>query len=254
MTTETTPSPATPEHRSLAQRIRRWVVGTIIVSFGIAALGGIIVLLSGTWSETAAKVLGTTALTGLFSVAVLCGVALVGKRAQWFGWATVGISLLTLVYLLWQLWTEFRWSSDHSFQLTITMCILTAACAVASLLLPLITHDRELVRGLLMATLSFIALGVLLTLLAVWEVWFADAEGYWRITGVAWILAALGTIVLPVVSLLIRANTHAEGAAPTEATYAPRSSALSPDSLDRIAAAAREAGITPDDLVRRLLP
>src|SRR5690606_21023493 len=119
---------------SLAHQIRRGVVWAIILSFGIAALGGVAVLLSGAWTDLTAKVLATTALTGLFSVGVLCGAALFEKAGQWFGWVTVVISLGTLIQILAQLWTDFP-SLDRIYEWAITLCILTAACAVASLLL-----------------------------------------------------------------------------------------------------------------------
>lgn len=272
-----TPQPGRPntrplrEPKSLAQQIRRWVVGVIIVSFAIAALGGIIVLLSGAFSETAGKVLGTTALTGLFSVAVLCGIALVGKRAQWFGWATVVISIITLVRLLWLIWAEPNWG-DHSFELTITMCIITAACAVASLLLLLSAHDRAVVRVLLYVTLGFIALGVLLSLLAIWRVIPDDPENFWRGTGVVWILAALGVVVVPVMSLLMRAPKATAAAAaaspqyqatPPVTTVAPQPAGselpaaaqtqLSPNAVAHLTAAANAAGVSPDEFVNQLL-
>lgn len=254
MTASTPQRPRT--RRSLAQQLRRWVVGVIIASFGVAALGGVVVLLSGAWTDTVAKVLGTTAFTGLFSVAVLCGIALVGRRVQWFGWVTVGVSAFTLVRILWLIWADPIWS-DYSWRLTFTASILTAACAVSSLLLLLSAHDRPAVRLLLSVTLGFIGLGVLLSLLAVWELIPGGDEVFWRGTGVVWILAALGVVVLPVMSLLMRdprptpVEVQADpAAAPMDLGHA---APLSPASVARIAEAARVAGVSPDELVDRLL-
>lgn len=170
-----------PAARSLAHTIRRWVVGVIIVSFSIAALGGIVVLLSGSWSETAGNVLATTALTGIFSVAVLCGIALAARAAQWFGWLTfvsraatwfgwltVVVSIVTLALLLMQLWGDYRWS-DILFELDVTLCVITAALAVSSLLLLLVSHHRQSVRAFLYVTLGLIAIGVILSLVPVWN-------------------------------------------------------------------------------------
>lgn len=240
---------APPAQKPLIQRIRRWIVGVIIVSFAIAALGGIAVLLSGAFNETAGKVLGTTALTGLFSVAALCGVALFGRRAQWFGWVTVGIAIITLGRILWLIWAEPNWA-DYSYEWTFTFCILSAASAVAALLLLLSDHSRSLVRVLLYVTLGLIALGVLLSILALWRVIPNDSDSFWRGTGVVWILAALGVVVLPVMSLLLRApKTPAvqQHAAPGSAQQ------LSPDSIARIEAAAQAAAMTPDEFVWRML-
>lgn len=54
--------------RRTATTIRRAIVAVIVVSFGVAALGGIAVLLSGAMSDTVGRVLPTTALVGVFSV------------------------------------------------------------------------------------------------------------------------------------------------------------------------------------------
>lgn len=263
MSTNETANHAPPQNPLLHQ-VRRWIVGVIIVSFGIAALGGIIVLISGSFNDTAGKVLGTTALVGLFSVAALCGVALLGKRAQWFGWVTVGIALITLGRLLWLIWADPAWS-DFSFETTLNLCIITAACSVASLLLLLSDHRRKLVRGLLIATLVCIGVGTLLTVISIWQIVDADYETYWRGTGVVWILGALGVVVLPVMSLLLRKQepvgaTAGVTQAPVSSLTEPgaanfaQTQALSPESFARIEAAARASQLTPDEFVQQWLP
>ncbi len=250
----------------LAHRLRRAVVIAIVASFGAAAVAGIAVLLGGVQSDAAGKVLATTSLTGVLSVAVLCGAALLGKRAQAFGWVTIAVSLATLVRALWLIWGDPDWSG-HSFELTLTMAIVTAACAVASLLLLLVAHERRAVRMLLFATLAMLAFGVLLTLFLVWDLGpDYDAPGrdafyerFWQLTGIVWILAALGIVVVPVMSLLLRAGRQPQATAVAVPTAAAPGSApaptvqLSPASQQKLAQAALAAGVTPDELVERLL-
>jgi hypothetical protein len=252
--------------KPFAHRIRRWIVVVIVASFALAAVAGIAELLGGVTSDPAMKVLGTTALIGVFSVAALCGAALIGRRVQWFGWIAVGVSVLTLARLLWVIWAEPDWD-EGAFKLTITLVILTGACAIASLLLLLVAHDRRPVRSALFATLAMLAAGVLLTLMLLWELVGEYPDGYLQATGIVWILAALGIVVLPVMSLLLRtpAPTGAPGvdAAAAGGTalsgqgsreIAGSAHGLSQASLERIAAAARAEGISPDELVERLLP
>ncbi|WP_449281573.1 hypothetical protein [Leucobacter sp.] len=257
------PAPAIP--KPVAQRIRRWIVVVIVASFAIAAAAGIAVLLGGATSGPATKVLSTTALIGIFSVAALCGAALIGRRVQWFGWIAVGIAVVTLARLLWMIWIEPEWD-EGAFKLTITLVILTGACSIASLLLLLVTHDRRPVRSALFATLAMLAAGVLLTLVLLWELVGDYPDGYLQATGIVWILAALGIVVLPVMSLLLRSPgttaPHGPGAAGGGGPLTdqgPRADAdpvhdLSRNSLERIAAAARAEGLSPDELVERLLP
>ncbi|RGE21586.1 hypothetical protein [Leucobacter sp. wl10] len=251
------PGPAAPGPRApkpLAHRIRRWIVVVMVASFAIAAVAGIAVLLGGATSEPASKVLGTTALTGVFSVAVLCGAALIGRPVQWFGWITVAVSAATLARMLWMIWVEPGWDEDP-FKLTITMVILTGACAIASLLLLLVSHDRRSVRAALLTTLALLALGVLLTMLLIWEVAGDEDDVYLQATGIVWILAALGIVVLPVMSLLLRTPPPSRPVASDTGVQGPAdATGLSRASLERIAAAARAEGVTPDELVERLLP
>lgn len=248
--------------RPLAHRIRRWIVVVIIVSFAAAAVAGIAVLLGGVDSDPAVKVLSTTALIGLFSVAALCGAVLIGRRAQWFGWVAVVVSVVTLARLLWMVWEEPDWH-EGSFKFMITLVILTGACSIASLLLLLVAHDRRPVRSALFATLALLATGVVLTLLLLWEAVGEYPDGFLQATGIVWILAALGIVVLPVMSLLLRAPAEpaapsgvGPATAPGSAPAAPGAAdpGLSTASLERIAAAARAEGISPDEFVERLLP
>lgn len=242
--------------RSLAHRLRRAVVIAIVASFGAAALAGIFVLLGGMQSDAAGKVLATTSLTGVLSVAVLCGAALLGKKAQAFGWIAIGVSLATLARALWLIWGDPDWS-DRSFKVTFTMAIVTAACAVASLLLLLVDHERRSVRALLFATLGLLALGVLLTLFLLWDLGpdYGSPgrddfyERFWQLAGIVWILAALGVVVVPVMSLLLRVGRQPQALA---GAVAPALQ-LSPASQQKLAQAALAAGITPDELVERLL-
>lgn len=201
-------------------------------------------LLSDSWSETAVRALFTTALTGLISVAALCGIALVGKHMQWFAWLTVGVSLATYAWLLQLIWRDTD-ISEFGFQVTISLSILTTACAVASLLLLLVQHNM---RVLLYVTLGLITLGVFSIIAIIFEK-FPENDAYWRAMGVVWIFAALGTVVLPVISLL-RRNQNDVG----EALQKPESTRLSSGAIRRIESAAQAAGVTPDELVGKLLP
>ena len=71
-----------------------------------------------------------------------------------------------------------------------------------------------------------------------------SGEAYSRVLGIASILAALGAIVVPVLSLLLRDRRGAE---------APRPGGLSPEGIARIEAEAARRGITPDELVADLV-
>lgn len=230
---------------SFAQRIRRWVVILIVASFSIAAVAGIIVLFGDVNSEPAYQVLASTAFIGVFSVAVFCGVVLVGKRWQTFGWVTVTVAILTLLWCLRLVWGEPSWD-EPTVEVTVTACTLSAALSVSSLLLLLAEHRIRAVRLGLFVTLALIGVGVVMVLMPIWGLELDDFDWYIRAGGVIWILAALGIVVLPVLSIALK-NTQT---LPADAAVAR----LSPASVHHIEAVAQRAGITPDELIAHVLP
>jgi hypothetical protein len=184
--------------------LRRVIVWVIVASFGLAALGGIIVLLGGSLGETAGKVLLTTATVGGFSVAVLCCAALLGRRLRVFGLTGVIVSLLTLAWSLLLIWgSSFIDFGDPTYKILWTGLALTAAFSLASLLLLLADRQRVAVRVGLWVTLGLFAVVLALTVYVIWarEI---DSEVLPRVLGIAGILAALGAVVVPVLSLLLR--------------------------------------------------
>lgn len=232
------PTDAAP--RPLASRVRRVIVAVIVVSFGLAALGGIAVLLGAELGELAMKVLATTATVGLFSVAVLCCAALLGRRAQLFGFSGVGVAVVTAVLVLLLIWTES--GGDAFFRWLGTFVAATGAFALASLLLLLADRRRRVLRAGLTVTLVLIGLVFVLVVNLVWDGVGVDSEVYARVLGIIAILATLGTVVLPVMSLLLRDGQ----ASATDAVIAPELAA-------RLVAEAARRGISVEQLVAPVL-
>ena len=117
----------------------------IVVSFGLAAIGGITVLLGGSLGEPAGKVLATTAIVGAFSVAVLCCASLLGRRLRAFGIAGVVISLATLAWSLVMLWGADGLSFDEvMWKLLGTGIALTAASALEVAIVEFDHYDGDL--------------------------------------------------------------------------------------------------------------
>ena len=228
--------------RSGASRLRRVIVGVIVVSFSLAALGGIVVLLGGDLGEPAGKVLATTAAVGAFSIAVLCCAALVGRRIQVFGLIGAAVSVLTLVLLLVIIWAGF--SSDEWWDVLVravfTGIAATVAFSLASLLLLLSDRRRGAVRWGLWITLGLFAV----VLLMIWYlIWWSDTisgDAFARVLGVLSILAALGAVIVPVMSLLLPDQRRADD---------PSSPHISPELAQRLRAEASRRGVTVEDLV-----
>lgn len=234
MTDQTAAAP-----RTTVSLLRRILVGLIIASFGLAAVLGIVVLLGVELGEATGKVLATTAIVGAFSVAVLCCASLLGRRAQLVGMIGVIVSILTAVLVIWLVWDGdllSRW--DSLFRVLWTGVAATASFSLASLLLLLVDRRRSAVRVALLVALGLIALLLALT---VYLVWARDIDGeiFSRVYGIVAILAALGAVVVPVLSLLL----------PDAGGRADVDHAL----IERLAAEAQRRGITVEELVAPVL-
>ncbi|WP_420095973.1 hypothetical protein [Brevibacterium sediminis] len=246
--------------------LRRTIAIIIVVAFSLAAAGGIIVLLGDIESEATYKVIGTTALTGAVSVAAFCGATLIGRRTQWFGITTIGLAIVTMALSLWFLWGDPYADPDSYaleevlFQALSSLALVTAVASISALILLLVPRSW-VVRVGLPITLGLLALGTSLVLVTIWVESAWELEWLTRLNGIVWILAALGVVVVPLTSLLLRAGSKPAGADRAGETSArstqPSSSqpapALSPSTLERLEAAARAEGITVDELVDRLL-
>lgn len=224
-----------------ASVLRRVIVGVIVVAFAIAAIGGIIVLLGAQLEATSGRVLVTTAVVGLFSIAVLCCAALIGRPLQIVGVIGAGVSVVAALLAIWMIWVDYSSGApwETLWRTLWTAVAASVAFSVASLLLLLVGRRRPVVRIGLFATLGIIALLLVLT---VYLTWARDIEweSFGRLYGIVAILAALGTVVVPVLSLLVRD----ERPAPTR---------LSPVGAALLEDEALRRGVSPDELVRDLL-
>ncbi|HWI32271.1 MAG TPA: hypothetical protein VNT50_12345 [Microbacterium sp.] len=223
--------------------LRRIIVGIIVVAFGLAAIGGIAVLLGGDLGPDAGRVLGTTTIVGAFSVAVLCCAALAGRRLQIFGTIGAVVAIATAGLVIWAIWWQPGFSMpDVVWRLLWSGVTLTSAFALASLLLLLANRRRPAVRVGLAITLVLFGIVVALILGLVWFADLLDDDVYPRALGIFAILAALGAVVVPVLSLLMR--DQGDGPTPDE---------ISTEAAARLIAEAARRGITVDELVASLL-
>src|SRR5699024_4338850 len=98
-------TPTTTSTTSTTAPIRRWIVRVTMGSFSLAALLGIVALLSGgEFGETEGQILLTTLLVGVVSIAVLCYLTTAGRHSQpvgVVGGVTVLVPLVTGLLLIW---------------------------------------------------------------------------------------------------------------------------------------------------------
>ena len=166
-----------------------------IGSFSIAALLGVLALLSGSeFGEGQARVLITTVCVGVASVLTLCYLATAETRFRSVG-ALGGLAAVpTLVVSLLLIWTDLSDDGEGAWQAFGVGSVASLTLAQVSLLLVLSARAAPYVRALLAGTLvtaTWVALHVSLLILD------GDAaDGSWQLLGVVAILDVLGTVTV----------------------------------------------------------
>lgn len=180
--------------------IRTAIVRVTIGSFSLAALMGIIALLSGgTFGETEGKILLSTLLVGVGSVLVLCYLASAGTTFQPVGVVGGVVVSVALTAALFMIWGSFEGDPPEVVIKTFGVgAILAATLAQASLLLALALRRPRLVRRLLTGTLALAA--VLAGLTSALVLGLEPHGPYFRLLGVVAILDVLGTVLVATLS------------------------------------------------------
>jgi hypothetical protein len=224
--------------------LRTLVVRVTILSFSVAALLGILALLSGgAFGSNEARVLLTTLLVGVVSVHVLCYLATADGPYRPVGAAggvTVLVPLVSGLVMIWSGWEdELSSAVERTFGVG---AVGAVSLAQACLLLVLAPGRGPLVRWLLAGTLALAAvLGGLVSALVLG--FQPQASAYPRLVGVIAILDVLGTVV---VAALAQFGGRAGG------NDAGRL-VLPPDLAALVSARAATRGQSPEDYLREVL-
>lgn len=207
---------------------RKGAIYGIIVSFSIAAIVGIIALLSGDFGDTQGKIILTTLLMGASSITALCHLAIADRAMRivgFVGLAASALALITGLVLIWRDWYDAF--SEDWLKVFATAGVLAVSFAHANLLLLLAGRRRLLIRIGLMVTLVMIAavaIMIILPIVSEGEIpGYDNEEWYWRLFGVVGILDVLGTVVVPVLAIFVKdapavavVDAAAAGSSPTE--------------------------------------
>lgn len=218
--------------------LRGTVVKIVIGSFSLAALLGIIALLGGgSFGETEGKILLTTVIVGLESVAVLCYLSLAGRSTAWVGIAGGVVSVVPFVLALLLTWEAI--DGDESWGQAFGVGV-TLAASIAQVCLLLALVGRHRIGPALIATLA--AIGVVAAMISIAIINGDDLGGtYWRAFGVVAILDVLGTVVLSALAAFGRGRPRGEP------------ELLTPALESRVIDAAAKRGLSPSELISQAL-
>lgn len=231
-------------HDAAVTQFRRIVLAVVIGSFSLAALMGIAVLLTGgAFGEAQGRVLLTTVVVGVESVAVLCYLAVAGRPTAFVGALGGLVSLVPFGLALW-----LTWGGDAPEELERIFGIsVTIAASIAQACLLLVIADRPRLRPWVAATLVTVTIVAGMIIAVIIDGSGFDG-GFWRIFGVIAILDVLGTLVLGALGAFGRrepAPGHAVGPPPPAAP----SGALSAPVQARLTDVAHRRGVHPDRIV-----
>jgi len=213
---------------------RRLVITLVIGSFSIAALLGIIALLGGgELGEIEGKVLLTTVIVGVESIAVLCYLAVSGRPTAIVGLVGALASLVPFGIALALTWGGYDGDTPvwDVFGVSVT---IAATLAHACLLLAL---DHGRLRVVLAATLVAMAIVAAMISNAIVNGENLD-DLYWRTFGVVAILDVLGTVVFAALGIFSR-RAKADG----------EPDLMTPALESRVLDAARSRGVSPAQLI-----
>lgn len=223
--------------------LRRAAIIGAIASLSIAAIVGIVMLLSGDFGDTQARIMGTTLIVGAFSILALADLTVAGRRTRWVGWIGAAIAAVTGAIGILMVWGTLEDWND-AFKWFAVGIVLSIALAQSCMLLLLEQRRHGLFRIGLPLTLLFIAVVSLMLLLPILTDGDIPGAGhedwYWRVFGVSLILAVLGSVVLPVAGLIMRERP---------AAAAGLSVPVPPELAAQVTARAAEAGVAPEDFV-----
>jgi MFS family permease len=220
--------------------LRTLVVRLVVGSFSVAALLGIAALLGGAALDgTGGKVLLTTLVVGVESLAVLCYLAVGTGRWAWVGAVGGLVSLVPTAIALWLVWGS--WDGDGALLLRTFGVGVTLALSLAQACLLLGSAEAARGRGRALLTVTSALVGLLAAMVVAAILTDGGLGGtFWRLLGVVAILDVLGTIVTIVT---LRLTSRQDRAPVAEGGTAH----------DRLVAEARRRGTTPDALLGELL-
>lgn len=250
--------------RTPVQQARRTLLYVTLAAFGVAALLGLYRLITDSWNDTLGKITVTLIVLGIASLAA---VLVLGERRLAPRWlvvlAIVAILIATVVWLL-QTWIDFEWSESpwsawrimNKIQVVSTIVVAWSVHAIIML------RDVRFVRPWIRVVLWIVLAGA--AVLAGYLLWMELTEYYStpdlldRFMAGAGIITGLGTVTLPIARRLIASRDGEAGAASaaqesTPAAVDPIAASLDPQLLADLDARARAEGISPSELLARLL-
>ena len=164
----------------------------------VGAVIGIVALLTGTFNETARKIVLTALAMAAFPTLSMPSLMhLEHKRFQFAAGLGSATAALALIMLLAIIWSVVYLDSEPFVKIFGTVGIMAFASNHLGLML-FITNGRRIVRACMGGTVLLLTVAASLLIVAIWAE--IGADGFWRSMGTLLILDVLGTLGTPIVA------------------------------------------------------
>lgn len=182
--------------------MKKYLTYTIIISLTLSAIFGILTFLFGDFGELELRIIGTTFFTGIFALAGLAGYAAYEKQTvPYLGLSCAISAALSFIFTELAVWELVDFYDV--WKPVLTLAIITYALAHLCLLIQISHYPKH--KILTIATGAGI-LGLafsLLTLIIGQFSYYSDTREFMtRFLGISSIIAAVGTIILPILNKL----------------------------------------------------
>ena len=142
------------------------------------------------------------------------------NKFKWFAISGIIIASISFLYSISLIWNIIEFSSELTYKTYLTFVIMAIMIAHMSLMF-LINNPNKLVKISLWLTILFTSIVSLMILSVIWE--FVDFEEfYFRLFGVFIILDALGTLVTPILSKVMKIHNTAPQVVKVQQTPQPQ--------------------------------
>ena len=207
--------------REVLTGARRVSIILTIIFLSIAAIIGIIALLTGEWGTLQTKIIGTTLLAAALSIVLLVHLSIFEQIPKILFWFTLILGAISFVASIVMLWYEWNWSAyvwpnepdwyqyyELLWKVIWLGWLYSAYLTHLNLLLIVKRTQNTVIQVVFWATmLVSTAIVVILSILIFTDgdFWF---EGLDRILGTLLILWVLGTIVMPILGRVFQTRTQ----------------------------------------------
>ncbi len=207
--------------------MKRKFLISMIISFCLSALIGIVIFLIGDFDELQQRILVTTLNLGFFSLLGICCSALYEKNKNIISIVGLIVTVFSFLYstcLIWDVFENIRsviyqveydeyalYNNNNyilDYKILVSLIMTSIVLAQASLLL-LINNTKKFVNVIVKTTIfiAFVASSIIMFL--IWSE--MDIDNYiYRLLGVFCILDVLGTIVSPILNKVCKAEIKKE--------------------------------------------